>query len=134
MDLLQNKNPRDIHGCTPLHAAAFNGHLEVCQAIMNESQDKNPSDNLGRTPLDAAAYNGNLGVCLDILHEIQDINPSDVGDHTPLYLAVHCGYIYYMLLCLFKAAQRSADLLGFFLLLSCFVVVLSIIFSKMQGK
>ena len=29
-----DKNPQDFHGKTPLHEAARNGHLSVCQLIV----------------------------------------------------------------------------------------------------
>ena len=58
----QDLSPRDIHGHTPYHIAALNGHEKVCNLLMNLT-DTNPKDNSGRTPLDLAALNGHLEVC-----------------------------------------------------------------------
>ena len=35
LDKVQNKNPKDISGLTPLHWAAGKGHLLVCQLIFD---------------------------------------------------------------------------------------------------
>jgi ankyrin repeat protein len=59
---VQDLSPRNIHGYTPYHIAALNGHEKVCNLLMNLT-DTNPKDNSGRTPLDLAALNGHLEVC-----------------------------------------------------------------------
>ena len=46
--------PSDIDGNTPLHGAAENGHLNICQLIMDCVEIKNPKNNIGKTPLDYA--------------------------------------------------------------------------------
>ena len=51
---MEDKNPGTVEGFTPLHYAALNGHLEVCQFILSRVEDKNPSDNDDRTPLHCA--------------------------------------------------------------------------------
>ena len=50
----QTGKKNDLHGVTPLHWAAGNGHLSVFQLIVDNVNDKNPEDNMGRTPLDMA--------------------------------------------------------------------------------
>ena len=60
-------NPKDDKGSTPLHAAAGEGHLEICQdiisrLIMNNITDINPTDNVGWTPLHVAAAMGQFAV------------------------------------------------------------------------
>ena len=54
MEKLENKNPGDNDGYTPLHDTALGGHLEVCRAIMEKLENKNPRDNFGETPKDMA--------------------------------------------------------------------------------
>ena len=54
--------PRDKNGAMPLHYAALNGHLEICEAIITKIDDKNPRDNFGFTPLHFAAYQGHLEI------------------------------------------------------------------------
>ena len=59
---IQDLSPHNIHGYTPYHIAALNGHEKNCNLLMNLT-DTNPKDNSGRTPLDLAALNGRLDVC-----------------------------------------------------------------------
>ena len=41
MDKIKDKNPADLKGRTPLHIAAKNGYLAVCELILDELEDKN---------------------------------------------------------------------------------------------
>ena len=34
MDVVDDKNPRDLYGKTPLHRATETGHDEICKMIM----------------------------------------------------------------------------------------------------
>ena len=47
---------------TALHLAAKNGHLSVCQLIVENVDDKNPEDNYGRTPLQFATSRHHLDI------------------------------------------------------------------------
>ena len=44
-------NPNDNFGWTPLHFAACNGHLELCEFISERIEDLNPCTNSGKTPI-----------------------------------------------------------------------------------
>ena len=59
---LVDKNPKDNEGCTPLHCAAQEGHLEVAEYIAGQIEDKNPVDESGDTPLSVATENGHLEI------------------------------------------------------------------------
>ena len=48
MDVIEDKNPKDPFGKTPLHWAARNGHKTICKMIMDEVEDKNPKDLFGK--------------------------------------------------------------------------------------
>ena len=50
MKEIENKNPRDDSGWTPLHYAANGGHLSICKAIMSSTDEKDPPSNDGTTP------------------------------------------------------------------------------------
>ena len=50
-----NPNQANQKGWTPLHEAAFQGHLEVCRLILGKIEDTNPPDEEGETPLHTAA-------------------------------------------------------------------------------
>jgi len=49
-------------GKTPLHFAAFWGHLQVVKYIAGYLEDKNPEMNDGRTPLKTAQERGHIKV------------------------------------------------------------------------
>ena len=67
---LEDKNPRDREGWTPLHSAAQNGHVEVCRLILDGLawDRRNPVDRDGYSPLRLAAEQGRLEV-LRLLQE-----------------------------------------------------------------
>ena len=50
MNLLEDKNPGDNDGWTPLHVAASSLNGRVCKFIASQLEDKNP-ENDGTTPL-----------------------------------------------------------------------------------
>ena len=59
---VDDKNPADRNGMTPLHRAAEYGHLDICKLIIQNVEDKNPPSNDRSTPLHWAAENGHLEV------------------------------------------------------------------------
>ena len=69
---VEDKNPAENDGTTPLHYAAGNGHWEVCQLIVDHVQDKNPRDDHGVTPLHLAAGNGHWKICQLIVDSAGD--------------------------------------------------------------
>ena len=85
----------DKRGLTPLHVAAFHGHLEVCRLIMEACQDKNPGEGWGSgwTPLHGAAENGHLEVCSLIIDAIDNKNPPALNGYTPLHSAAQEGHL-----------------------------------------
>ena len=48
---LDNKNPCDYLGETPLHTAARYGQFKACQLFIKNVTNKNPKDRWGKTPL-----------------------------------------------------------------------------------
>ena len=45
MENIEDKNPGDYDGWTPLHCAALSGHLNVYELIMKTQVNKNPRNN-----------------------------------------------------------------------------------------
>ena len=78
---VEDKNPKDNFGFTPLHEAAMNGRLSLCQLIVVNVDDKNPIHNYGGTPL-------HLAVCQLLVENITDKNPKDDFGRTPISIAV----------------------------------------------
>ena len=59
-----NVNLKDVSGDTPLHWAAYNGHVEIARLLLQNGADVNAINNVGSTPLHYAAGYGHI----DILH------------------------------------------------------------------
>ena len=57
VDRIDNKNPRNNSGTTPLHEAAEKGHIDVVKYIVANINEKNPSDKWGNTPRKLAISN-----------------------------------------------------------------------------
>lgn len=49
---------RDNSGWTPLHYAAFEGHIDVCEALLEAGAKVDETDNDGKGPLMLAAQEG----------------------------------------------------------------------------
>ena len=75
------------NGNTPLHNAAWRGHIEIYKIIMAKVKDKNPRDHLGRTPLHWAAMGGQFEMCKLILENVNDKTPADNNGKTPWHMA-----------------------------------------------
>ena len=84
LDEVQDKNPKDLEGSTPLHQAANIGHLEVCKFLSLNLKEKNPRDEMGNTPLHFAAKSGHLDVSKLLCSYLEDKNPMNNYGRTPL--------------------------------------------------
>ena len=93
---LEDKNPRINDGRTPLHAAAFRGHLNIVKYLMEVLKDKIPRDNAGNTPLHFAAENGQFKVSKYIIDNVEDKNPANNMGRTPLDFAYDELSYYYL--------------------------------------
>ena len=93
---IEDKNPPNQWGQTPLHYAAVYGHFEVCQLIIENVDENNPPDSMGYTPLHNAAGRGKANICELIMKKIKDKNPKTSNGLTPLHEAA-------------KATQSSQD-------------------------
>ena len=85
---LDEINPANQRGETPLHCAVQNGHFDICKFIIENVNQKNPPDNLGFTPLHYAAMFGHLRIYKVILKNVDDKNPVDEMGITPLECAI----------------------------------------------
>ncbi|KAG8515619.1 Serine/threonine-protein phosphatase 6 regulatory ankyrin repeat subunit B, partial [Galemys pyrenaicus] len=108
---------RDEKGRTALDLAAFKGHTECVEALVNQGASIFVKDNVTkRTPLHASVINGHT-LCLRLLLEIADnpeaVDVKDAKGQTPLMLAVAYGHIDAVSLLLEKEANVDAvDIMG----------------------
>ena len=77
----------------PLHATAFQGHLELSRYIIQKTGDKNPIGSYDITPLHFAACNGHTEVCRHIVELVDNKNPVDDKGHNPLTIAAFKGHL-----------------------------------------
>ena len=116
---LENKNPGDDKGVTPLHVAARCGKEDVCKFLMDNLVDKNPQANNGITPLHEAASYGCLDVCKLIIKNrdvnmgkyflkyVGNKNPSDNSGQTPLHYAANGGFLEVCKLLIENTAEKN---------------------------
>jgi len=78
---------RDEDGYTPLHRAAYSGHVEVVSALLTSGSDVNPRTIDGWTPLHSACRWSHATVASFLLQRGADLNAQTNGGLTPLHLA-----------------------------------------------
>ena len=93
MHEVEDKNPKNQDGYTPLHKAVIARNFNLCTLIVEKIQEKNPADDGGQTPLHLAAFEGNLDICKLFLENIQEKNPADNDGLTPLHDAAAMGHL-----------------------------------------
>ena len=62
IDKVNDKNPENEDGQTPLHEAAKGGHLEVCRLLMKSVTNIDPVNGHGEMPLHESVRSGNIQV------------------------------------------------------------------------
>ena len=87
LERINEKNPQDMDGQTPLHYAAFLGKFDTFKLIFQSVDDKNPKDFDKTTPLHLASSEGHLSICQLIIANVADKNPEDDYKITPLHTA-----------------------------------------------
>ena len=89
-----NVNFTNDDGWTPLHWAAFDGHLKVCRLLINEGRaDVHAVTNDNRTPLHLAAWWGHVAVCRFLIEQGAIVNATNRFGWTPLHLAAQNGHV-----------------------------------------
>lgn len=80
-------NTRDEDEYTPLHRAAYSGHLDVVRELVAQGADVHAVTIDGWTPLHSACKWNNTRVASFLLQHDADINAQTKGLLTPLHLA-----------------------------------------------
>ena len=91
---LEDRNPQDNFGWTPLHIASRFGHFKVFKLLFkNIEGEKNPEDYQGWTPLHCASKYGHFRIFKLLFNNIEgEKNPNDHRGWTPLHLASESGH------------------------------------------
>jgi hypothetical protein len=88
-----NVNERDARGYTALHAAAYEGHLEVVELLTERGAMVDDQQNTERiAALHAAAETNRLAIAAYLLGSGADVNPVQAGGWTPIMRATFKGY------------------------------------------
>ncbi|CAG5939714.1 unnamed protein product [Menidia menidia] len=82
---------RDEDGYTPLHRAAYGGHLQAACALLAAGSPVDPRTADGWTPLHSACRWSHAGVASFLLQRGARLNAQTNGGLTPLHLAASCG-------------------------------------------
>lgn len=77
----------DEDGYTPLHRAAYSGHIEVVTALLAKGSKVNPRTIDGWTPLHSACRWSRVTVACCLLQHGAELNAQTNGGLTPLHLA-----------------------------------------------
>uniref|UniRef100_A0A7N6APJ3 Euchromatic histone-lysine N-methyltransferase 1a n=1 Tax=Anabas testudineus TaxID=64144 RepID=A0A7N6APJ3_ANATE len=90
--LMEGQNKR-----TPLHAAAAEGHQEICHMLVQAGANLDMFDEGQRTPLMAACENNHLDTVKYLLRAGASVNHKDVMGFTCLHLAAKLGHFLQLL-------------------------------------
>ena len=91
---------------TLFHLAANNGHLSICQLMIDGIKDRHPRDINGSYPLHLAAENGNFSICqlimgkndskfpqVDCPQNFDKVFGIDFQHNTPIHMAAQNGHL-----------------------------------------
>ena len=96
LDYGANVNVHDNHRNTPLHFAAFRGHLEVVRMLLELKANVDSLNDEGLTPLHQASKgwcSGGLEIVRLLLDHGTDVNVLDNHRNTPLHFAASEGQL-----------------------------------------
>ncbi|KAI8498787.1 positive regulation of extrinsic apoptotic signaling pathway via death domain receptors protein [Branchiostoma belcheri] len=80
-------------GNTPLHEAAYGGHVGVVELLLNAGAQVDSRDGLKNTPLHEAAEGGHVGVAKLLLKAGAQVDSRDGLKNTPLHKAAEGGHV-----------------------------------------
>jgi hypothetical protein len=84
----------DEYGETPLHCAAYNGHVEIARLLLQNGAEVNAKDNHGHTPLQDAAFQGHVNILHLLVENGADLEAQDNDGERVLHIAAMHGYLH----------------------------------------
>ena len=93
IERIQDKNPHNNTGETPLHLAAMEGHVKIVKLFLENLKHKNPPDYTWTTPFHQAAMRGHVEIVKLFLDNVEDKNPNNEDMETPLQMATKNGHL-----------------------------------------
>lgn len=91
LDSGESTSAKDVLGRTPLHIAAFYGHLKATQLLLSAGADINAKDLVGMAPLHAAVLSGGRQEVELLLENKADIKATTDAGQTALHLSAATG-------------------------------------------
>ena len=82
-----NVNAKDKRNKTPLHNAAYGGHREIAELLIDKGANVNAKDKSNKTPLHAAALYGRKEFAELLINKGADMSAKDKYEQTPLHVA-----------------------------------------------
>ncbi|MGD0815313.1 MAG: ankyrin repeat domain-containing protein [Verrucomicrobiota bacterium] len=82
----------DNNGWTPLHWAAYEGHMDLAELMLNNKAEVDANNKNGDTPLNRAAAKGHKSVAELLLAHKAEVNAKNYAGWTPLHEAAFEGH------------------------------------------
>ena len=83
----------DMFGSTPLHLAAYNGHIEISRLLLQNGADVNAKSDDGSTPLHWAAEHGQVDILHLLVENGADLEAQDNDGWRALHEAAYNGHL-----------------------------------------
>jgi hypothetical protein len=81
----------DVHGSTPLHDAAVDGHVEIARLLLQNGAEVNARSKYGFTPLHWAAIFGHVDILHLLVENDADLEAQDNDGERALHCAAYNG-------------------------------------------
>ena len=82
----------DNNGCTPLHWAAYEGHIDLTELMLRNKAEVDARNKNGDTPLNRAAAKGHEPIAELLLVHMAEVNAKNYAGWTPLHEAAFEGH------------------------------------------
>ena len=78
---------------TPLHLAAFSGHLDTVRVLLSHGAAVDPQRHRGASPLHLASQEGHLTTVVSLLQAGASVSLPDTDGVRPIHLAAQCDRV-----------------------------------------